>query len=81
MQQNNNLPRWSGEGHETEQVPYTREEMEALQATLLRGVPVDMGDAFKGRLVAVLVASGTLLIERDNYPDVEISLFNNPVIH
>lgn len=81
MTPNDELPRWNGEGVETEQVRYTREQMEALAATLLRNTPIDLGGCFKGRLVAVLVASGELLLERDNYPDVSVTLYNNPTTH
>lgn len=75
------LPRFMGDGASTEMVPYTREQMEQLSATLQRGAVVDLGGAFKGRLVAVLIASGTILIERDNHPDVEVQMMDNPILN
>jgi len=75
------MPRWNGPGYETERVPYTREQMIELSATLQRGAEINLSDAFKGRLVAVLCASGSILIERNGYPDVEIQMMDSPVIN
>lgn len=75
------IPRWQGEGIESERHIMSRDSVELLKENLLSGMPIDLGGCFKGRVIEVLCATSTVLIERPNLPGIEVDLYENPSIN
>lgn len=78
--QQEEIPKWKGEGVETEMVLMNRDELQALAPKMPRNMPIDMG-GIRGKLIAFMFATGSILVERDNQPDIEIMLYTEPTLH
>ena len=59
----------------------TREEVEECASKMKIGAPVSIGENVKGKLVAVLTATGSLLVECEGEKDVEVMLMVGHTIH
>lgn len=80
MNNQEEIPRYRGKDAELRLM--TRDEVQALNFQLPRNFPIELGAGIRGRLIAILPVTGSLLVEPDNGgADVEILLHTEHTIH